>query len=76
MSGTHVWTNDEVGACALSTAVDLLDTLIDVVAAARPGCDAAPYARDLRYLANGAAVAADDLAVLIERRRGPRRAVA
>ena len=72
MSGGNNWTHDEVGVCALATAVELLDTLIDTCAAARPGHDAAPYARDLRYLANGAAVAADDLAALIHRR--PRRA--
>lgn len=68
------WTIDDIDACALGTAVDLLDALIDGCALALPGHDAGAYARDLRYLADSAAVAAADLEALI----GPaeRRAVA
>jgi hypothetical protein len=68
------WTIDDIDACALTTAVDLLDALLDSAALARPGCDAAPYARDLRYLGDSAAVAAADLAVLLPMQE--RRAVA
>lgn len=60
------WTREDIDACAMTTAVDLLDTLLDACAIARPGRDAARYARDLRYLAEGAAAAADDLRQLLQ----------
>lgn len=66
----EAWTNDDIGATALTTAVDLLDALVDSCAMAVPGRDAAPYSRDMRVLGEGAAIAAADLeALLVDARR-------
>jgi hypothetical protein len=61
----EAWTIDDIGASALATAVDLLDALVDSCAMAVPGRDAAPYARDMRFLGEGAAVAVADLEALL-----------
>jgi hypothetical protein len=61
----EAWTIDDIGVTALATAVDLLDALVDSCAMAIPGRDAAPFARDLRVLGEGAAIAVADLEALL-----------
>ena len=61
----EAWTIDDIGVTALATAIDLLDALVDSCAMAVPGRDAAPYARDMRVLGEGAAVAVADLEALL-----------
>lgn len=73
---SHIWTIDDIDACALSTAVDLLDALVDSCALAIPGRDARAYARDLRYLGDSAAVAVADLEALLASRPRPQRRAA
>lgn len=70
---SQAWTIDDIDACALSTAVDLLDTLLDGCALAIPGRDARAYARDLRYLGDNAAVAVADLEALLASHPRPER---
>ena len=64
------WTIDDIDTCAMATAVDLLDALIDGCAMAVAGRDAGAYSRDLRYLGDSTAMAVADLeALLIEPER-------
>lgn len=64
-------TMDDIDIFALSTAVDLLDTLIDGCALAIPGRDARAYASDLRYLGDSTSIAARDLEALLATRPLP-----